>query len=108
MGLPNRPASLFARDNAGPAGCCAGSVYVERRPASAPKEDRAAAEPLMFSSEGSLPADRPAAEPGVAPWGIYSSAQSVDSLIAYLNPQGQRESTLKRVRHTSSASLHPL
>lgn len=86
--------------------CCAGAVYVERRPASSPKEDRAPAEPLMFSSAGSLPAEEPGLKPGTAPWAVYSSAQSVDSLIAYLNPQGQRESALKRVR--ISLSLYHL
>ncbi len=85
-----------------PALCCAGSVYVERRPASPPKEDRAPAKPLIFSSQGSLQADRPATEQGMATWGAYSCAQSVDGLIAYLNPQGQRESALKRVRLSPS------
>ena len=82
--------------------CAAGAVYVERRPVSAPKEDRAPAEPLMFSSQGSLQADKPAAEQGMLTWGVYSCAQSVDGFIAYLNPQGQRESALKRVRLSSS------
>ncbi len=51
----------------------------------------------MFSSQGTLQAEEPDLDPGTAPWGVYSSGQSVDSLIAYLNPQGQRESVLKRV-----------
>ena len=78
-------------------------MYVEQRPAAAPKEDRAPAQLLMFSSEGGLQAERPAAEPGVSPWGVYSCTQSVDSLAAFLDPQGQRESALKRVRHSMSA-----
>jgi len=73
-------------------------VYIERRPASAPREDCALDEPLMFSGQDTAQAERPCAEQALAPWAVYDSVQAVDSLIGYLNPQGQRESALKRVR----------
>lgn len=31
-------------------------------------------------------------------WGCYSGGTAVDALIGYLNPVGQREGALKRVR----------
>ena len=89
--------STVSASVAGPALCCPGAVYVEQRPSSAPKEDCAPAEPQMFSSQSSLQAEAPAAEPEASTWGVYSSSQTLDGLIAYLNPQGQRESILKRV-----------
>ena len=52
----------------------------------------------MFSGQDTARAERPCAEQPLAPWAVYDSMQAVDSLIGYLNPQGQRESALKRVR----------
>jgi len=52
----------------------------------------------MFNGQDTARAERPCAEQALAPWAVYDSVQAVDSLIGYLNPQGQRESALKRVR----------
>lgn len=77
---------------------CAGSVFVEQRPTSAPLDDCAPAEPFVFSSRPDQEMQLPAPEQGACAWGLYSCAEAVDGLMAYLNVQGRREAALKRVR----------
>ena len=74
---------------------------MERRPATAPREDSSTAEPATFFSSQPAPQPahgvQPATEQGASPWGVYSGAAAVDGLIEYLNIQGRREAALRKV-----------
>lgn len=89
---------------------CAAAVYVERRagapareeapPAGSSLLDAAARQEGASSSEGAGGEDA-----GPGSWGCYGNAAALDELVAFLNPQGKRESALRRVRAHASASM---
>ena len=78
-----------------------GTVYAERRPATAPREDSLTSEPATLFSSQAAPqvaqAVQPATQQSASPWGVYKGAAAVDSLVEYLNVQGRREAALKKV-----------
>ena len=86
-------------------------MYVERRPATAPREDSLTSEPAaLFTSQPAPQAVQnvqPAAEQGTSSWGMYRGAAAVDSLMEYMNVQGRREAALKKV-HLLTFSRHLL
>ena len=87
---------------------------MERRPATAPREDSLTSEPATFFSSQAAPqaaqAVQPAMEQSASPWGVYRGIAAVDSLIEYMNVQGRREAALKKVHLLLFSGLykHPL
>lgn len=78
-------------------------MYVERRAGAPAREeappsgssllDGTASQEVSCTSESAGGEDT-----GPCSWGRYGSGAAVDELVAFLNPQGKRESALRRVR----------
>ena len=79
--------------------CAAGTLFVELSGQKVSAE-AVGSKPAPAKAAAAASSCAPVTTSGVPEWGCYPNAQSMDELLSYLNPKGQRMNRLTRCIHS--------